>query len=98
MPAYPHLFRPIEIRGHELRNRIVQTGHVTGMAEANVPGEQLAAYYRERARGGVAMIISEASAIHPTAGHMSNTIRLYDGRIVEAYRRFVPDLHALGCR
>src|SRR5262249_38129599 len=58
----------------------------------------LAAYYRERARGGVAMIISEASAVHPTAGHMSNTIRLYDDRIVEAYRRFVPVLHELGCR
>ena len=98
MTSYPRLFAPISLNGVELRNRIVQTGHVTGMAYTHLPGPELLAYYKERARGGVALIISEAGSIHPTARHMSSVIQLYDERIVPAYRTVAHELHALGCR
>lgn len=95
---FPLLFSPIRIGPVELRNRIVQTGHVTGMALDGLPTEQLRAYYRERARGGVGMLITEAGSVHPTAAHMANVVRLYQEPIVEAYRDIVADLHAADCR
>ena len=98
MSAYPLLFTPLRVGRVELRNRIVQTGHVTGMAQNGVPGDDLQAYYRERAAGGVALIIGEAGSVHPTAKHMASMVKLYEEPIVQAYRTFVPQLHALGTR
>jgi 2,4-dienoyl-CoA reductase-like NADH-dependent reductase (Old Yellow Enzyme family) len=98
MSSYPHLFEPIRLGRVELRNRIVSTGHTTGYAEDHVPGKRLRAYYRERARGGVAMIVSEVSSVHPTGRHANNVIQIYDERIVPAYRTVVEELHGLDCR
>jgi 2,4-dienoyl-CoA reductase-like NADH-dependent reductase (Old Yellow Enzyme family)/thioredoxin reductase len=95
---YPNLFSSLAVGTVTLRNRIVQTGHATGYADGHVPGERLRAYYRERARGGVAMIVSEVSAVHPTGEQPNNVMRLYDDRIVDAYRAMMPELHGLGCR
>jgi 2,4-dienoyl-CoA reductase-like NADH-dependent reductase (Old Yellow Enzyme family) len=80
---------------------MVQTGHFTGMATPEgVPGDQLRAYYTERARGGIAMIVTEATSVHPTGSVVLplNTNRLWDPAIVDAYRKLVPELHELGTR
>jgi 2,4-dienoyl-CoA reductase-like NADH-dependent reductase (Old Yellow Enzyme family)/pyruvate/2-oxoglutarate dehydrogenase complex dihydrolipoamide dehydrogenase (E3) component len=85
----------------ELRNRMVQVGHWTGMAAPEgVPGERLRAYYRERARGGISMIVTEATSVHPTAvlGFALSTQKLYEPAIVDDYRKIVPELHELGAR
>src|SRR5262249_27769286 len=94
----PTLFSPLPVGPVELRNRILPTGHATGYADGHVPGERLRAYYRERARGGVALIVSEVTAVHPTGEQPNNVMRLYDDGIVDAYRAMIPELHALGCR
>src|ERR1041384_5369440 len=58
MPAYPHLFRPLEIPGATLPNRILMGSMHTGL-EARPDGmERLAAIYAERARGGAALIVT----------------------------------------
>jgi 2,4-dienoyl-CoA reductase (NADPH2) len=58
MPAYPNLFRPLEIRGATLPNRILMGSMHTGL-EARPDGmERLAAFYAERARGGAALIVT----------------------------------------
>lgn len=64
---FPHLFSPIELRGHRLRNRIVFGAHTANMAEGGLPTERHAAYYAERAIGGAAMIVVEPMPVHPTA-------------------------------
>ncbi len=56
MPAYPHLFRPLELPGHTLPNRILMGSMHTGL-EARPDGmARLAAFYAERAKGGAALI------------------------------------------
>jgi 2,4-dienoyl-CoA reductase (NADPH2) len=98
VPGYPTLLSPLPVGNVVLRNRIVQTGHATGYARDHIPQDRLRAYYRERARGGVAMIVSEVTAVHPTGQQPNNVMRLYDDRIVDAYRAMLPELHELGCR
>jgi len=56
MPAYPLLFRPLDLPGVQLPNRILMGSMHTGL-EARPDGmPRLAAFYAERARGGAALI------------------------------------------
>src|SRR5688572_5775835 len=58
MPAYPHLFQPLEVGGVTLPNRIIMGSMHTGF-EARPDGmARLAAFYAERARGGAALIVT----------------------------------------
>src|SRR5918994_671663 len=67
MPPFEHLFEPLNLRGHKIRNRILSTGHQTYLAKGGLVSEDLVAYHEARARGGVGLIIAEAARFHPTA-------------------------------
>ncbi|MDA1117076.1 MAG: NADPH-dependent 2,4-dienoyl-CoA reductase [Proteobacteria bacterium] len=58
MPAYPHLFRPLDLGFVTLPNRILMGSMHTGL-EARPDGmARLAAFYAERAKGGAALIVT----------------------------------------
>jgi len=58
MPAYPNLFRPLELGFTTLPNRILMGSMHTGF-EARPEGiASLAAFYAERAAGGAALIVT----------------------------------------
>jgi 2,4-dienoyl-CoA reductase (NADPH2) len=65
--SYPHLLSPGRIGSMSLRNRIVMTSMGSNQADRDgVCGERSRAYYAERAKGGVGLIVIEATAIaHP---------------------------------
>ena len=58
MPAYPHLFRPLELPGATLPNRILMGSMHTGLEALPDGMARLAAFYAERARGGAALIVT----------------------------------------
>src|SRR5215211_3823650 len=65
------LWSPFRILDVELRNRFVMLPHFTSLEQwGGEPSEDHVAYYGERARGGVGLIITGSQAIHPT-GQMS---------------------------
>ena len=66
-PTLAPLFEPITLGGLQIRNRVVMTGHGTGMAKDYLPTDQHVAYYRERAMGGVGLIGMAFPQIHPTS-------------------------------
>jgi 2,4-dienoyl-CoA reductase (NADPH2) len=55
---YPHLFTPLDLGFTRLKNRVLMGSMHTGLEEAEGGFERLAAYYAERVRGGVGMIIT----------------------------------------
>ena len=57
-PHYPLLFTPLELGFTRLKNRVLMGAMHTGLEEAENGFERLAAYFAERARGGVGMIIT----------------------------------------
>ncbi len=74
---YPHLFRPLELPGVTLPNRLLMGSMHTGL-EARPDGmERLAAFYAERARGGAALIVTggfspnDAGELGPHRAQMS---------------------------
>ena len=56
--AYPHLLAPLDLGFIRLKNRVIMGSMHTGLEEAKNGFERLAAYYAERARGGVALIVT----------------------------------------
>lgn len=63
---FPHLFSPIEIRGHEIKNRVFVPGHNTSLSEGGRIGDAMIAYHEARMKGGVGMIMTEVHCVHPT--------------------------------
>ena len=65
---YPHLFSPLDLGFTRLRNRVLMGSMHTGLEEAENGFERMAAYYAERARGGVGMIITGGIAPNAEGG------------------------------
>ncbi len=60
---YPHLFEPLDLGFITLKNRTLMGSMHTGLEGLGKEGfEQMAAYYAERARAGVGMIITGGTA------------------------------------
>ena len=90
---YPHLFRPLDLGFTKLKNRIMMGSMHTGLEE--IPGgtNRLAAYFGERAQGGVGLIITggygpnDRSATHP------GTRRLVDESDAEEHKVITEAVH-----
>lgn len=59
--AFPHLFSPLAIGTHRLRNRIVMLPHGTSMVVHGAPTEDDIAYYTRRAASGPGLMVTGAS-------------------------------------
>nr|HMQ58721.1 FAD-dependent oxidoreductase [Rhizobiaceae bacterium] len=82
MTAFPRLFTPASLRGKTLRNRIVFGAHTANMAENGYPTERHAAYYRERAMGGAAMVVVEPVPVHAAAVLTRGNFRANDDSVI----------------
>lgn len=57
-PAYPHLLMPLDLGFTTLKNRVVMGSMHTGLEDRFYNYPKLAAYFAERAKGGVGLIIT----------------------------------------
>ena len=55
---YPHLFQPLDLGFTTLKNRILMGSMHTGLEESKNGFEKQAAYFAERAKGGVGLIVT----------------------------------------
>ena len=60
---YPHLFAPLDLGFTTLRNRVLMGSMHTGLEDHTWDLPKLAAYFRERARGGVGLAITGGFAV-----------------------------------
>tara|TARA_R110002050_G_scaffold184238_1_gene317628 strand:+ start:17078 stop:19105 length:2028 start_codon:yes stop_codon:yes gene_type:complete len=58
MTEYKHIFEPLDLGFTTLKNRILMGSMHTGLEEKKNGLEKIAAYYAERAKGGVGLIVS----------------------------------------
>ena len=56
--SYPHLFQPLDLGFTKLKNRVVMGSMHLGLEEAENGFKRMAAFYAERAAGGVALIVT----------------------------------------
>ena len=55
---YPHLLEPLDLGFTTLRNRTLMGSMHTGLEEKPNGFERMAAYFAERARGGVGLMVT----------------------------------------
>ena len=65
---YPHVFSPLQIGPHRLKNRILMGSMHTGLEDIEGGFERMAAYFAARARGGVGLIITGGIAPNVEGG------------------------------
>ena len=58
MSAYPHLLQPLDLGFTTLKNRVLMGSMHIGLEEAPQGYERMAAFYAERAKGGVSLIVT----------------------------------------
>ena len=93
---YPHLFQPLDLGFTQLKNRVVMGSMHLGLEEAENGFERMAAFYAERAEGGVALIVT--GGIGPNAeGGVGKDAAIMTTREDAAEHRIVTDaVHAAG--
>lgn len=95
---FPHLFSPFHLKGLEIPNRIVSTGHDTDLAHHGLPGDALIAYHRARAEGGTGLIVVQVVAVHETARYTAEVLMAASDDCIPHYRRLFDAIHAAGTK
>jgi 2,4-dienoyl-CoA reductase-like NADH-dependent reductase (Old Yellow Enzyme family) len=91
------LFRPFRVKSLELSNRIVMAPMTRAFSPGGVPGEDVAAYYRRRAEGGVGLILSEGTVVDRPASRNEAGIPFFHGEAALAgWARVIEEVHAAG--
>jgi 2,4-dienoyl-CoA reductase-like NADH-dependent reductase (Old Yellow Enzyme family) len=91
------LLEPIALRGLTLRNRVAMAPMTREFSPSGIPGEDVAEYYRRRARGGVGVIFTEGTGIDDPVSVDGTAVPLLHGAdAVAGWRRVVEAVHAEG--
>ena len=90
------LFRPFRVKGLELKNRIVMAPMTRAMAEAGLPGQKQAEYYRRRAEGGVGLILSEGTVIDRPVSRNLPGIPFFHGAALDGWKAVIDAVHGAG--
>jgi 2,4-dienoyl-CoA reductase-like NADH-dependent reductase (Old Yellow Enzyme family) len=93
---FPHLFSPLELRHTTLKNRIVFGAHTPNMSHDGLPGPRHFGYYRERARGGAAMIVVEPSPAHRTGVLTRGNFRHESDDVIPHFRKVTQECKSHG--
>ena len=89
------IFKPIDINGVTVPNRIVRTAHGTYLGKGRLT-EELEAYHFERARAGVGLSFLELASIHPSS--FTFGLHLWDDEIIPEYQRFMRRIQPTGMK
>ncbi len=93
---YPHLFRPLELGFTQLKNRIIMGSMHTGLEEMPGGHKHMAAFYAERARGGVGLIVTGGIGPNEEGSTHPMTRRLDSDKAVANHREVTDAVHGEG--
>jgi 2,4-dienoyl-CoA reductase (NADPH2) len=96
MSAYPHLLQPLDLGFTTLKNRVLMGSMHTGLEEQPHGFERLAAFYAERARGGVGLIVTGGIAPDYFGTVMPKSARMTAQKHVKEHRIVTEAVHAEG--
>ncbi|MEU2254050.1 NADPH-dependent 2,4-dienoyl-CoA reductase [Nocardia xishanensis] len=96
MSSFPHLFEPLDLGFTTLRNRVVMGSMHTGLEDRAWDTNKLAAYFAERARGGVGLIITGGYAPNRTGWLLPFGAKLTNKTEAYRHRRITKAVHDEG--
>lgn len=95
---YPNIFQPLDLGFTTLRNRIMMGSMHTGLEE--IPGgtTRLAAYFKERAKGGVGLIVTGGYGPNERSATHLESRRLVSEQDVEEHKEITEAVHEYDCK
>ena len=96
LSKYPHLLEPLDLGFTKLRNRALMGSMHTGLEEAKNGFERLAAFYSERARGGVALIVTGGIAPNEEGGVFQHAAKMTTDDEVKQHQVITDAVHQAG--
>lgn len=92
------LLQPYQLRHLTLKNRIMTTAHEPAYGEDGMPKDRYRAYHVERARGGVAMVMTAGSALVSRDSPAAfGNLQAYKDEIVPWMAKLADECHDHGC-
>lgn len=93
---YPHLLAPLDLGFTQLKNRVLMGSMHTGLEETANGFEKMAAYFAERARGGVGLIVTGGIAPNRAGWVSPFSARLTTDAAARKHRIVTDAVHAEG--
>ncbi|MEM9032810.1 MAG: NADPH-dependent 2,4-dienoyl-CoA reductase, partial [Pseudomonadota bacterium] len=97
MTDYPHLFQPLDLGHVTLPNRVLMGSMHTGLEETK-DWSRVAAFYAERAEGGVGLMVTGGMAPNPEGGVFPGAAGLYTEDDIANHGVVTGAVHAAGGR
>ena len=97
-PLYPQLMAPLDLGFATLKNRVLMGSMHIGLEELPGGHEHLAAFYAERARGDVALIVTGGIAPNASGCVTDNSSRLTDETEIAGHRIITEAVHREGAK
>lgn len=93
---YPNVFRPLALGPRTVRNRIFVPAHTTNYGDDNLPSDRHLAYHRERAAGGVGMIVFEGIRVHRSSLGRRQGVNGYEREAIPRFAKIARAVQAEG--
>ncbi len=90
------LLEPWETEKIALPTRVVMAPMTRSKSPGNIPGEDVAAYYRRRAENKVGLVITEGTVIHPGGHGYPDVPNFYGDEPLAGWREVVNQVHSAG--
>ncbi|MFE7192253.1 FAD-dependent oxidoreductase [Kitasatospora sp. NPDC057541] len=97
-PPYPHLLRPLDLGFTTLPNRVIMGSMHVGLEETPGGFHRMAAFYAERARGGVGLIVTGGIAPNEAGRPWDGGAKLTTEEEADEHRIVTDAVHAAGGR
>lgn len=94
--ARPHLFQPLQLRGLEIRNRIMVSPMVQYCARDGLPNDWHLVHLGARAIGGAGIVMTGATAVEPIGRITARDLGLWNDEQVRAFSRITAFLREQG--
>lgn len=94
--AYPHIFQPIRLGHLELKNRVIMGSMHTHLEETEGGWERLRAFYVERVKGGVDLIVSGGVGPNKYAPNIEGGTVLTHAKHVQFHKPLTDAVHEAG--
>jgi len=94
--TYPHLLAPLDLGFTTLKNRVLMGSMHTGLEEVANGHERMAAYFGERAKGGVGLIVTGGIGPNTEGGTHPNTKMLVTEDDIAGHRQITDSVHEHG--
>ncbi|MDC1144341.1 NADPH-dependent 2,4-dienoyl-CoA reductase [Porticoccaceae bacterium] len=90
---YPHMLAPLDLGFTRLKNRVLMGSMHTGLEEVANGHERMAAYFEERAKGGVGLIVTGGIGPNTEGGTHPNTKKLVTDEDIAGHKQITDAVH-----